>query len=219
MTASPECRVAGVQTQLQSRLGRFGRLGALVGGLFPHLLEILLHVRLQRDRNLVAVDLPASLGVMRVALCVLCAQLLIAVFDFDSKLSRDIGGALADDFADLAHGRKLFGQLHVFAAVLPADAAARLLGGGLLPALAGAAGLRILRVLAIVSGLSVFGIGLLPVSRLLALLSILSGIAGLALLLASVLRTGLLLRSLGSTLLPHAIHQTGHGVAEFAEQA
>jgi hypothetical protein len=80
---------------------------------------------------------PPACGVMRVALGVGRAQLLIAVLDFHGQLSGDIGRALADDLADLAHGRKLFGELHVFAAVLPANAAAGLLGGRLLPALAG----------------------------------------------------------------------------------
>src|ERR1017187_3006860 len=168
--------------------------------------------RRQHDCDLVAIDLSAGSGVMRVALGVGRAQLLIAVLHFHGQLAGNVGRALADDLADLAHGRKLFGELHVFAAVLPANAASGLLGDRLLPALTGAARLGTLRILTIVSGLRVLGIGLLPVSRLLSLF------AGLALLLAAVLRAGLLLRSLGPRLLPHAIHQTGHGVAEFAEQ-
>src|ERR1022692_2073329 len=182
------------------------------GRLLAHLLEVLLDVGLQRHRDLVAIDLSAGSGVMRVALGVGRAQLLIAVLHFHGQLAGNVGRALADDLADLAHGRKLFGELHVFAAVLPANAASGLLGDRLLPALTGAARLGTLRILTIVSGLRVLGIGLLPVSRLLSLF------AGLALLLAAVLRAGLLLRSLGPRLLPHAIHQTGHGVAEFAEQ-
>jgi len=45
--------------------------------LFAYLLEVLLHVRLKRHRDFVAVDFSTSLGVMCGALCVRRAQLLL----------------------------------------------------------------------------------------------------------------------------------------------
>src|ERR1700691_5741121 len=101
---------------------------------------------------------------MRGALGVRRAQLLSAVLDLDSHLSRHVGRALADDFADFPHGRKLLGELHVLTAILAADAAAGLFGVGLRPVLAPAFRLGVLRILAFVSGLAVLRIGLLAVT-------------------------------------------------------
>src|ERR1017187_9574099 len=105
-----------------------------------------------------------------------CVQLLIGGLHLHRGLAADGGGALAQDLADLAHGRELFGILDGFIAILAADAAAGLLAGLLRIALALAFPLlRVLRILGLLAVLAFLGIALLLAVLRLAILAVLLG--------------------------------------------
>src|SRR5437868_5614339 len=111
------------------RLGLAARGGVGFGRLLAHLLEILLDVLLKNYRHFIAADVAAGIGVGGGADGIRGAELLLAGGNFDGDLTGDAGGALADNFADLAHGGELLGEFAVFVSVLAADAAASLVGG------------------------------------------------------------------------------------------
>src|SRR5205823_4305075 len=97
--------------------------------LFPHLLEILFHVGLQGNRNLVAADLGARLGVLHGPVAVLGMQLLVRGLHFDRSFAANRLRTPADDLTDLAHRRQLLRFFQPLLAILAADAATGLLAG------------------------------------------------------------------------------------------
>src|SRR5579864_3741654 len=190
--------------------------------LFSQLLEVLLHVLLKNHRHFVTADVAAGIGVRDVGLRIRSLQPLLARRHFHRDLARHVGGALADDLADLTHGGQLFSELGIFVPVLAADAAARLVGGLLIGAVAAALGLRVLAIFALAVHLRICVGGLLSAGLLLLAFR---GIAVLA--LPTALRAGLLCilsrtrRLLGvvSALLAHFRKQVRHGVAQLGHQA
>src|SRR5260370_37284995 len=74
------------------------------GGLFADLFEVLLDVGLQGDWDFVAADLSAALAVLGGALRVGGVELLAGALHFHRGFARDVGGTLAETFADLSHG-------------------------------------------------------------------------------------------------------------------
>src|ERR1022692_826543 len=125
--------------------------------------------------DFVAADFRAPLSVLRTLLRIGRAQLLIGGLHFHGGFAADVGGALAEDLADLAHGGELLGVTDGLIALLAADAAAGLLAG--LLGIALALPFPLLRVLGVLGFLAV-----LAFLRI-ALLAALLGLAILAVLL------------------------------------
>src|SRR5215471_6852891 len=170
-------------------------------GLLANLFEVLLHHRLQRHRHFVSGNLGARLRMLRALARVGRAQLLIGGLHFDRRLASQVCRALAQNLADLSHGRELLGVLDILIAILAADAAAgllaRLLGIALALALAL---LRVFGVLGFLAVLAFLRVALLALLRraflAVLLLRPLLRLAGIRLLLflRSLLLTLLLLR-------------------------
>src|SRR5207248_585447 len=104
-------------------------------------------VLLIRERHFVTVDLAAVVGVRRLALAVLSAQLLVARSHLHHDFAADVLRALSDDLADLAHGRELLRFFDALITVLLADSALAILRVAALFVLAVAAALPRLSLL------------------------------------------------------------------------
>src|ERR1019366_3859051 len=188
-------------------------------GLLAHLLEVLLHVRLQGHGDFVAADFRAPLSVLCTLLRIGRAQLLIGGLHFHGGFAADVGGALAEDLADLAHGGELLGVTDGLIAILAADAAAGLLAG--LLGIALALPFPLLRVLGILGFLAVLAflrIALLAALLRLAILAVLL-LGARRLALGGFLLFALLLGALLVLLGFGFGHQILEGVLQLAHEA
>src|ERR1041385_4536512 len=76
-------------------------------------------------------DFASGLRVGRLTLSPWRLELLLTGPDLHHHLAGDVGRALAENLADLAHGRELFGFARRLVAILGANAALGTLGWGL----------------------------------------------------------------------------------------
>src|SRR5262249_36118378 len=152
------------------------------------------------------------------AIGVLRAKLLLGRVHFDRHFSGHISRPLADNLADLAHRRELFGQPGVLGAILSADAAAGIVAGLLIGALAAALTLGALASLGVTARLPVLRVGGLPPPFLLALpgRSLLIPLPLLRFLPAVL--PGLRLRFLPAVLRPHTGQQILHRVLDLGRK-
>src|ERR1019366_4299166 len=147
------------------------------------------------------------------------AQLLIGGLHFHGGFAADVGGALAEDLADLAHGGELLGVTDGLIAILAADAAAGLLAG--LLGIALALPFPLLRVLGILGFLAVLAflrIALLAALLRLAILAVLL-LGARRLALGGFLIFALLLGALLVLLGFGFGHQILEGVLQLAHEA
>src|SRR5262245_27831150 len=133
------------------------------GRLLTDLLEVVLHVALHCHWHFIAIDLGPALRMLRAALCVRRPDLLAGGFYLHRGLARHRLRPLADNLADLAHRRQLFGLLDALVAVLAAHSAARLIARLLRVVFAGAFTIGILRVVGLIARLTFLRIALLSV--------------------------------------------------------
>src|SRR5438132_10480042 len=92
----PSGRRGNLRNRGLRRLGR-GCFGPALRrrGLLPHLLEILLHILLKRDRYLVAIDLAARLPMRRLAVRIRRAKLLLRGIHLDGDFAGHVRRAFA----------------------------------------------------------------------------------------------------------------------------
>ena len=170
-----------------------------------------------------AADLRSALSVLDTALHILGPKCLARRLHFDRGFAADVGGTLAENLADLAHGSELLGLLNTLIAILAADTAAGLFAGLVGVAFAGAFALLILRLLGFVARLAVLRIALLLLAALLAILGGLLLLAAvllpLALLLLALVGPSLLLAALVALLRLNLRKQVLYGVLHFAQEA
>jgi len=106
-----------------SREGWLARRGELTD-----LLEIALNVRLEQERDLIAVRNATSFGVGGLLLGIRSADFLRARGNLDGDFTSEVELPAAEELGELAHSSQLLGFADILAAILLTDAAAALAG-------------------------------------------------------------------------------------------
>ena len=174
-------------------------------------LEVSFYKRLKHQRNFVAMNLAAGLGVRGLAVGPRRLERLLGWTDLDHHFAGHGGGAFPQDLADLAHGFQRLGVFGGLFAVLGSGAAGAFLRRGLARL---AVGLGVVGILLIAALLAV-GIGLGARVLAVLLLAFVAFVGLLALVVGLVLGVLLLLLLRGVGL--HLVQHVGQSVLDFVE--